>query len=209
MQGVGLRLGALHRSEPPRIAWAPAVLARPPGLARCEIVTRLGGGVHPQAQDEPSARTLALAQWLEQPVVAKPAVGHHQYGDHSKASAQARDQHHRLGQLVGECERLAPQTDTADAQRQAAQIEAEGRRQTAPAPVDRHQQPHGHNGLRPRPARLIALGGMIEGALVGEDVLARRLVDRGVERQQQPSADQGVRDGSPQRLLHPLLGQLH
>jgi hypothetical protein len=64
-------------------------------------------------------------------------LGDHQHRDLGEEGAQARDQHHRLGERVGEDHGLAAQTQAAVAQGLATQVEAEGQGYTAPAPVDR------------------------------------------------------------------------
>ena len=73
----------------------------------------------------------------------------------------------------------------------------------------RFEQPHRDDGLCPWPARLVALAGMIEGALTADDLLARLGVDRIVERQHQPSGDQGGWDRLPQRLSDTVLWRPH
>jgi len=159
-----------------------AVLAGPADFARQRHGARVERGVHPQTREQLGALAQAGPQWPEQPVVAEPTVGHHQHRNLGKDRAQARDQHHRLRELVGEHQRLAAQAQATGAQCLAAQVEPEGQRHTAPAPVDLREQPYRDDRLRPRPACLVGLRRMIEGALTGEDVLACFRVDRIVER---------------------------
>ena len=58
----------------------------------------------------------------EQPVVSEPAVGDHQHRGLAEKGAQPRDQHHRLGELVGEDQRLAAQTQATMAQALARSV---------------------------------------------------------------------------------------
>jgi hypothetical protein len=145
-------------------------------------------------------------QRLEQPVVAEPAVGHHQHRGLCEEAAQACDQLHRLRKLVREYQRLAAQTDARGAQRLAAQVEPKGQGDTAPTPVDGLEQTNRDDPLRPGPGRLVALGRMVERPLTGDDLLAGFRIDRIVQPQQQTPGDQGAWDRAPQRFHTPSHG---
>ena len=122
-------------------------------------------------------RSQRRAQRLEQSIVAEPAVGHHQDRGPGEDPRQTFDQTHRLGKLALKDHGLAPHPDTAGPQGLQAQIEGKGQRQTAPAPVDHLQQPHGDNRLRPGVLALVGLGGMVEGVLTAKHLASGLGVD--------------------------------
>ncbi len=63
------------------------------------------------------ARSERAAQWLEQPIFAKPTVRYHEYGGCVKELGQVADQANGLGKLGLKGDGLAPQANTSDIHR--------------------------------------------------------------------------------------------
>ena len=149
------------------------------------------------------------AQGLEQPSVAEPAVGDHQDRGLGEHLGHRPDHPYRLGELGLKDQRLATDADAPRVQRLVAQIKGEGQGQAAPAPMDHLQQAHRHQRLCPRVLTLIDLGRVVEAALTGEHLAPTLGVDGIVQRHQQTSVGQRVRDRTPEHLPTPHPGQLH
>jgi hypothetical protein len=109
------------------------------------------------------ARAERRTQRLEQSPVAEPTVRDHQDRRLGKDLGQVADEPDRLGELGLKDHRLAAHADAPHRQGLEPNIEGEGQRQAAPAPMDPLEQAHRHNGLRPRVLALVGLGGVVEG----------------------------------------------
>ncbi len=147
-------------------------------------------GVDAQAREQGCPRPERGAQRLEQPLVAKPTVGHHQDRDLTEDPRPGGEQPHCLGELALKDHRLAAYPDTAGTQGLPAQIAGKGPGQARPAVVDHLQEAHRNQRLRPRILALIGLGGRVEGVLTAKHLAPGLGVDGVVQGDQQASVGQ-------------------